>query len=62
MPGHDLEGVGAGVVADLEGDDRFAVGEPVWVVGHGSELGGVDRWDAVSNLAEEDFGVVDGVL
>ena len=55
-------GVGTGVVADLEGDDRFAVGEPVWVVGHGCELGVVDGRDAVSNLAEEDFGVVDRVL
>ena len=62
VPGHDLEGIGTGVVADPEGDHGLPVGEPVWVVGHGSELGGVDRRDAVSYLAEEDFGVVDGVL
>ena len=62
VPGHDLEGVGAGVVADLEGDHGLPVGEPVWVVGHGCELGVVDGRDAVSDLAEEDFRVVDGVL
>ena len=62
MPGHDLEGVGTGVVADLEGDNGFAVCEPVGVVGHRCELGVVDGRDAVADLAEEDFGVVDGVL
>ena len=55
-------GYGTGVVADLEGDHGLPVGEPVWVVGHGCELGVVDGRDAVSDLAEEDFGVVDGVL
>ena len=62
VPGHDLEGVGAGVVADLEGDHGLPVGEPVGVVGHRCELGVVDGRDAVSDLSEEDFGVVDGVL
>ena len=51
VPGHDLEGVGTGVVADLEGDHGLPVGEPVGVVGHGCELGVVDGRDAVSNLA-----------
>ena len=62
VPGHDLEGVGTGVVADLESNHGLPVGEPVRVVGHGCELGVVDGRDAVSNLAEEDFGVVDRVL
>ena len=62
VPGHYLEGVGTGVAVDFDGDDGLHFGEPVDVIGDWGEPGVVDGGYSVADLAEEDFGVVDGVL
>lgn len=46
MPGHDLDRIGAGVVAHLEGEDPFGVGEEADILGR-EEPGLFDRGDAV---------------